>query len=99
VCLAWVFFRAQDLESAFGVLGGLVGRWGEGAGLVTPLLLAAMALGIGTQFLPGGVWRGLERFFARIPAVLQGVILGLLIVLMLALVGDQGVAPFIYFQF
>ena len=99
VCLAWVFFRSQDLETAFGVLGGLVGSWGDGASLVTPVVLLAIVLGIGTQFLPGGIWRTLERWFSRIPVVAQGIIVGVLLVLMLALVGNGGVAPFIYFQF
>ena len=99
VCLAWVFFRSPDLPIARGVLSGLVGRWGEDSSLVTPLVIGAIVLGIGTQFLPGRLWRTLERWFSRLPAVLQGIIVGVLIVLMVALVGDQGVAPFIYFQF
>jgi hypothetical protein len=99
VCLAWIFFRAPDLETAGSVLGGLFTRWGEENQLVTPVVLLAVLVAIGTQFLPSKVTRTLERVFGRIPTLAQGIIVGLLIVLMVTLVGDQGVAPFIYFQF
>ncbi len=99
VCLAWIFFRSPDLETAGSVLGGLFTRWGEENQLVTPVVLLAVLIAIGTQFLPSKVTRTLERVFGRIPTLAQGIIVGLLIVLMVALVGDQGVAPFIYFQF
>jgi hypothetical protein len=99
VCLAWIFFRSPDLETAGSILGGLFTRWGEENQLVTPVVLLAVLIAIGTQFLPSKVTRTLERVFGRIPTLAQGIIVGLLIVLMVALVGDQGVAPFIYFQF
>ena len=99
VCLAWIFFRAPDLETAWGVLSGLVTRWGDENTLVTPVVLLAIVVGIFTQFLPSRVIRTLERWFSAIPALGQGIIVGVLIVLMVSLVGDQGVAPFIYFQF
>jgi len=99
VCLAWIFFRSPDLETAGSVLGGLFTRWGEENQLVTPVVLLAVLVAIGTQFLPSKVTRTLERVFGRIPTLAQGIIVGLLIVLMVTLVGDQGVAPFIYFQF
>jgi hypothetical protein len=99
VCLAWIFFRSPDLETAWSVLGGLFTRWGDANQLVTPVVLLAVLVAIGTQFLPSKVTRTLERLFGRIPTLAQGIIVGLLIVLMVSLVGDQGVAPFIYFQF
>ena len=74
-------------------------RWGDENTLVTPVVLLAIVAGIFTQFLPSRVIRTLERWFSAIPALGQGIIVGVLIVLMVSLVGDQGVAPFIYFQF
>ena len=99
VCLAWIFFRSPDLETAWGVITGLFTRWGVENTLVTPVVILAIAAGIFTQFLPSSVIRTLERWFSAIPAVAQGIIVGVAIVLMVSLIGDQGVAPFIYFQF
>ena len=59
------------------------------------LVLAAIAV----QALPGGWWRDAEAWIVARPAAAQGVAFGTLIVIADAAVGQQGVAPFIYFQF
>ena len=51
------------------------------------------------QAVPRDFWQRAERWFVLRPAVMQGVALGALIVIADAAVGQQGVAPFIYFQF
>src|SRR3982074_751674 len=52
VCLAWVFFRADSFSNAGSVLPRILFHWGGNATLVTPWVLAAIAVGIGAQYLP-----------------------------------------------
>ncbi len=97
VCLGWLFFRADTLGNAFAMLSRLVDGWGSSP-LVTPLAALAIASGIASQYLPDD-WlnRGLT-FFADRRAVIQGGILGL-VLLAITTLGPQGVAPFIYYRF
>jgi alginate O-acetyltransferase complex protein AlgI len=97
VCLAWVFFRSPDLGTAFEVLGN-VGFSGPSP-LVTPVIVLLIVGSVAMQALPKDFWRRTEAWFVQRPAVAQGVALGLLVVACDAAVGQQGVAPFIYFQF
>jgi D-alanyl-lipoteichoic acid acyltransferase DltB (MBOAT superfamily) len=97
VCVAWVFFRAPDLGTAFDVLGGL-GLSGPSPLVTLPavfLVIAAVAI----QALPPGWWRDAEAWLVARPVALQGVGVGAVLVIADAAVGQQGVAPFIYFQF
>ncbi len=59
------------------------------------LTVAAIAM----QGVPPGWWRSAEAWVVARPAVAQGVALGLLVVAADAAVGQQGVAPFIYYRF
>ena len=97
VCLGWLFFRADTLGNAFAMLSRLVVGWGPSP-LVTPLAVLAIAAGIASQYLPDD-WlnRGLAFFADRRPVV-QGGILGL-VLLAITTLGPQGVAPFIYYRF
>jgi alginate O-acetyltransferase complex protein AlgI len=97
VCLAWVFFRSPDLSTAFGVLGQ-IGAGGPSP-LVTPVLVALTVGAVAIQAVPRDFWQRAERWFVLRPALAQGLALGALIVIADAAVGQQGVAPFIYFQF
>lgn len=96
VCLGWVFFRATSMDNAFEVLAQL-GSPGA-ASLVTPVVLALVALGIGIQYLPRELGLRLEERFAEPRPVLVAGIGGLGLLVIDAL-GPQGIAPFIYFQF
>ena len=98
VCLAWVFFRADSFSRAGEVLTGLVTRWGEPSPLVTAGVLAAIAAGIGSQYLPERVPRALMARFSRLPVAGQAAVLAGVLLVAHAM-GPQGVAPFIYFQF
>jgi alginate O-acetyltransferase complex protein AlgI len=97
VCIAWVFFRAPNLDIAFEVLGGL-GLSGPSP-LVTLPMVFLVLVAIGVQALPAGWWRQAEAWIVARPVAAQGVAFGLVILLADAAVGQQGVAPFIYFQF
>ena len=97
VCIAWVFFRAPDLATAFDVLGGL-GLSGPSPLVTLPLVLLVVAA-VAVQGLPPGWWRDAEAWFVARPVAAQGLAIGVLLVVADASVGQQGVAPFIYYQF
>jgi alginate O-acetyltransferase complex protein AlgI len=97
VCVAWVFFRAPDLATAFDVLGGL-GLSGPSPLVTLPLVLLVVA-SVAIQLLPPDWWRQAEAWLVARPVAVQGLAVGALIVASDAAVGQQGVAPFIYFQF
>jgi alginate O-acetyltransferase complex protein AlgI len=97
VCLAWVFFRAQSVDSAFEVLGRLVSGAGGGED-VTLLLIIAVVGSIASQFVPPRIPLRAENWFGKLAPVLQigGLAVGLVLV---DAMGPEGIAPFIYFQF
>jgi len=97
VCVAWVFFRAPNLDIAFQVLGGL-GLSGPSPLVTLPMVFLVLAA-VGVQALPSGWWRQGEAWIVARPVAAQGVAFGLVILIADAAVGQQGVAPFIYFQF
>jgi alginate O-acetyltransferase complex protein AlgI len=97
VCVAWVFFRAPDLDTAFGVLGG-VGLGGPSPLVTLPLVVLVFAA-VAIQALPRGWWRDAEAWLVARPVVFQGIAVGAVVVAADAAVGQQGVAPFIYYQF
>lgn len=99
VCFAWVFFRAASIGDAFAVLWQLVAGWTEATTLVTPTVLVVVAAAMSTQFIPARMWQDLQARFSQLNLVVQGCILGFALVLMNAIIGQQGVAPFIYFSF
>ena len=98
VCLAWVFFRAPDLGTAFAVLGRLFAG-GPSTGIVTPSLVLIIAAALAVQWLPTGAGARLREAFVTLPVYAQGVSLGVLLLVVAAVSGGQGVAPFIYFRF
>ncbi|MBF0130503.1 MAG: MBOAT family protein [Alphaproteobacteria bacterium] len=97
VCLAWIFFRAPDVATAWTYLGSLA-NVEVGARLASPFVLFLLALGAASQALPESLFPRVEARLARLPAPAQGAMLGVMIFLIDAL-GPEGVAPFIYFQF
>jgi alginate O-acetyltransferase complex protein AlgI len=97
VCLAWVFFRSPDLANAFDMLGR-VGASGAAPLVTLPVVFLTVAA-IAVQAVPGDWWRRGEAWLVARPVAGQGAALGLLVVAADAAVGEQGVAPFIYFQF
>ena len=49
VCLAWIFFRAEDFAMASLYIGGLASGWGGGLQQAGPLVVALIALGVPTR--------------------------------------------------
>ena len=97
VCLGWVFFRADSLGTAYDVLDGIFTAPGA-APLVTTLAIVTIALALASQFVPPAAVVGAQERFARLgPAAQIGALAGALTVI--DVLGPEGVAPFIYFQF
>ncbi len=96
VCLAWVFFRADDFGAATDLLGRLT-AFGS-APLVKPMVVFVVVAMIAAQFVPTRVVDRGQVAFSRLSPLLQGAALGVGLLIIDAL-GPVGVAPFIYFQF
>ncbi len=98
VCFAWIFFRSESFVDAWEMIVRLFTAWGEPSQLVTGGVLLAIAIGIGSQYLPRRLPLALMARFSRLPIPAQAVVLSLGLLVVHAL-GPEGVAPFIYFQF
>jgi D-alanyl-lipoteichoic acid acyltransferase DltB (MBOAT superfamily) len=98
VCIGWVFFRSDSLASALEMFGRLFTGWGTPTELVTPLVLAAIALLLVTQLWPPAFARHLQDRIATLRPVSLGAV-GAVGLFVISTLGPQGVAPFIYFQF
>jgi alginate O-acetyltransferase complex protein AlgI len=95
--LAAVFFRSPQLDTALRYFAAMFSFQG-GPHLLTPFLFALTAGAVAVQFLPGNK---IERFAAKAgdwPAWTLGLMLGAGL-LLIEMIGPQGVAPFIYYQF
>ena len=97
VCVAWVFFRSPNLATAFDILGGL-GLSGPSPLVTLPLVLLVI-VAIAIQAVPRHWWYDAEAWLVARPVAVQGLAVGAAIVAADAAVGQQGVAPFIYYQF
>src|SRR5579884_3129988 len=98
VCIAWIFFRAEDFAVARLYLAGLAGGWHDGVQQAGPPMVGLIALGMAGQFVPPGLFARLAHTAARLPAWGLGATAGLAVAAINAL-GPEGVAAFIYFRF
>ena len=113
VAFAWVFFRADSLGGAFDVLARL-GHLGD-APAVTPLLLATLVGVLAAQYLPtdtgargtggvppttaaGAARKRASALVERARPAYAAVAIGAALMLVDVL-GPEGVPPFIYFRF
>jgi D-alanyl-lipoteichoic acid acyltransferase DltB (MBOAT superfamily) len=97
VCLAWIFFRSPDLSTAFAMIGQVFA--GGPSPLVTLPMVFLVVATIALQAVPGDFWQQAEAWLVARPVALQGLAIGLVLVAADAAVGQEGVAPFIYFRF
>jgi len=98
VCLGWVFFRAVSFQNAFAMLERLFTGWGAASPLIRPPVLLAIAVGIGTQYVPKGFALRAQEVFSSLGLVAQGAVLAA-VLLVITTLGPPGVAPFIYYRF
>jgi alginate O-acetyltransferase complex protein AlgI len=98
VCLAWIFFRAEDFTVAGVFITGLAHGWREPIQQAQPAMVALILVGFAGQFLPSGSFERVGLMLARVPYWGLGAATGLLLAVINAL-GPEGIAPFIYFRF
>ncbi len=97
VCLAWIPFRAPDLDLA----GSFVSRfadWGPATLWTAPIVIITFLV-IGLQLLPARPMDALRVRFEGLHPVALGASMATVILLVAATVSSQGVPPFIYFSF
>lgn len=97
VCAGWVLFRCASLPEAGSYLSALA-HWGPPAPLLTPVAVGLVALGLALHFVPESATERLIRSYSALPSLAQGVLFGAAVAL-IASVGPEGVAPFLYFRF
>lgn len=95
VCLAWVFFRAQELPQALAIVRGIL-TWQVGARPIGLAPLAALALITGVQLLRRCGLSG-ERLL-QWPRTLRWALYAAVALIVTALAGGRS-PEFIYFQF
>jgi alginate O-acetyltransferase complex protein AlgI len=98
VCVGWVFFRADSMDTAFSLLGRLVVGWTTPTEFLTPLVVLTIAGMLSLQFWPRGLGLWLQAGLSRLKPVPLGIVFALTL-LVIVILGPAGVAPFIYFQF
>jgi D-alanyl-lipoteichoic acid acyltransferase DltB (MBOAT superfamily) len=98
VCLAWIFFRAEDFGVAWLYLSGLGSGWEDGLQQAQPFAVALIFLGLAGQFTPPDLLERAAELLGRLPNWAQGSLAGIAAAAINAL-GPEGIAPFIYFQF
>jgi alginate O-acetyltransferase complex protein AlgI len=98
VCLAWIFFRAEDFTVAVAFIARLGAGWGAPIQQAQPAMVALIAIGLAGQFLPRGSFERAGQALARVPYWGLGAATGLLLAAINAF-GPEGIAPFIYFRF
>ena len=98
VCFGWIFFRADSFGRAWDVITQLTTAWGQPSPLVTTSVVLAIAVGIGSQYVPLAAIAAALRGFQRLALPIQAACLGIGLMLVDTL-GPPGVAPFIYFRF
>ncbi|HSL57566.1 MAG TPA: MBOAT family protein [Acidimicrobiales bacterium] len=98
VGLAWIFFRAETFGGAMDMLGRIVSLAEGPSPIVTTLVLVTIVAMLASQWVPQRLVHRADETFAATPLALHAAALagGLLLIDVL---GPEGVAPFIYFQF
>jgi D-alanyl-lipoteichoic acid acyltransferase DltB (MBOAT superfamily) len=98
VCLAWIFFRAEDFAMARLYIGGLGSGWADGLQQAAPAMVALIGIGLIGQFTPPALFERTATAFASLPGWGLGALTGIAVAAINAL-GPEGIAPFIYFRF
>jgi D-alanyl-lipoteichoic acid acyltransferase DltB (MBOAT superfamily) len=97
VCFCWIFFRAPSFGHAVLVLQKIA-SFTKGAANVSPTVLATLALGAVTHFVPEAWIEKVRAPFVRSPALVQGIVLVIAAYAIHFAAGAQP-EPFVYGQF
>jgi hypothetical protein len=102
VCLAWIIFRAQDMNTVTAMLSQIAGNFGfkqiisviEGYSVLFGLILVGFVI----HWLPWKIKENYRGWFITTPMMLK-VIIFIAVILFLYQVKSAVIQPFIYFQF
>jgi D-alanyl-lipoteichoic acid acyltransferase DltB (MBOAT superfamily) len=97
VCLAWIFFRAPNLDTAWLVIARIGSLTPSVANVSIPLALV-LSIAALFHYTPRNWYERLANFFAATPFYVQAAAMALL-VLAIQYVAATGAAPFIYTRF
>lgn len=97
IALLWIFFRAESWESAMQVIDRMLALDAQGNGF-TLMIVPAIACGIAIQWIGPALYKWFTALQARLPWVLQAIVVALLCGLIMNM-GPDGTLPFIYFNF
>jgi D-alanyl-lipoteichoic acid acyltransferase DltB (MBOAT superfamily) len=97
VCLAWIFFRASNMENAFAILGR-IGSLSAGFENISPALVAALLIGAAAFAVRKQWYAWVEDRFARSPFWVHTAAL-LAVALAVRFLGGRGNVPFVYSRF
>jgi D-alanyl-lipoteichoic acid acyltransferase DltB (MBOAT superfamily) len=95
--VSWIVFRSPSLESIGGFFSAMI-HFSAPVTLVTPLVLALIALGLAMHAVPARFRDSGFALYVRVPLPVKAVFIALFFA-GVAAVSMSGVAPFIYFQF
>lgn len=97
VCLSWIFFRSTTFGQALSMLKQL-GTLTTFHPNLPPFVMAILALGIGSHYVPEDAFERMKRGFSELPAPVQGALLFVVAVVLHEAASAEAV-PFVYFQF
>jgi alginate O-acetyltransferase complex protein AlgI len=98
VCFAWLFFRASTISVAFTMCNRIFTAWSGASPLVRLPVIAAIVGSLALQYVPPTLSAQVRDLFDRVPLVIQGASLAV-VLLVITTLGPPGVAPFIYYRF
>ncbi|HWD57251.1 MAG TPA: MBOAT family protein [Stellaceae bacterium] len=98
VCLAWIFFRAEDFTVARVFIAGLCHGWHQPIQQAQPAMVVLILIGMAGQFLPPGSFERAGQALRHVPYWGLGAATGLILAAVNA-IGPEGIGPFIYFRF
>ncbi len=97
VCFAWIFFRAESVSGAWDLVSVIAGFSADTQRLNAGVVLVVVAA-IAVQFVTKSASARLVHWISRWPAMVHGIAFGIGLVA-IDMMGPEGIAPFIYFQF
>jgi D-alanyl-lipoteichoic acid acyltransferase DltB (MBOAT superfamily) len=97
VCFAWIFFRAEDLNSALAILGRIGSLTFSLANISAPLALVLAIAALG-HYTPKNWYESFAGLYSRSPFWVQAAAM-LALVIGIQYVTTTGAAPFIYTRF
>jgi alginate O-acetyltransferase complex protein AlgI len=98
VCVTWVFFRADSLQSALEYLGNMLGAGHVTSTTMTGWVALMLVIGAVTQFWPHHWFDSAAAAYDRASLPVK-IAIPIVVIFIVAVAAPGGIPPFIYFQF